>query len=96
MISRSRSAPTAEAMSIECTTSANRTVTCLYSARASALGLAHHSRHRIERPHAARCHMCGTLQWPSSDPPPIPAPAFAGCSKDRRLDTSTRDRWPSR
>ena len=32
MISRSRSAPTAAAMSIECTTSANNTVTCLYSA----------------------------------------------------------------
>ena len=32
MISRSRSAPTAAAMSIECTTSAKKTVTCLYSA----------------------------------------------------------------
>ena len=32
MISRNRSAPTAAAMSIECTTSANSTVTCLYSA----------------------------------------------------------------
>jgi len=32
MISRSRSAPTTEAMSIERTTSAKRTVTCLYSA----------------------------------------------------------------
>jgi hypothetical protein len=32
MISRSRSGPTAAAMSIEWTTSANRTVTCLYSA----------------------------------------------------------------
>jgi hypothetical protein len=32
MISRSRSAPTAEAMSIEWTRSANKTVTCLYSA----------------------------------------------------------------
>src|SRR6478672_10261837 len=32
MIPRSRSAPTAAAMSIECTTSANSTVTCLYSA----------------------------------------------------------------
>ncbi len=32
MISRRRSAPTAAAMSIECTTSAKRTVTCLYSA----------------------------------------------------------------
>ena len=35
MISRRRSAPTAAAMSIECTTSANSTVTCLYSAAAS-------------------------------------------------------------
>jgi len=33
MISRSRSAPRAAAMSMECTTSANNTVTCLYSAR---------------------------------------------------------------
>src|SRR6185503_8894524 len=32
MISRSRSVPTVAAMSIECTTSANSTVTCLYSA----------------------------------------------------------------
>src|ERR1700733_6158139 len=32
-ISRNRSAPTAAAMSIEWTTSANNTVTCLYSAR---------------------------------------------------------------
>ena len=32
MISRSRSGPTAHAMSIERTTSANNTVTCLYSA----------------------------------------------------------------
>jgi hypothetical protein len=35
MISRNRSAPTTEAMSIEWTTSANRIVTCLYSAWAS-------------------------------------------------------------
>ena len=35
MISRNCSAPTTEAMSIEWTTSANRTVTCLYSAWAS-------------------------------------------------------------
>jgi hypothetical protein len=32
MISRSRSGPTVAAMSIECTTSANSTVACLYSA----------------------------------------------------------------
>src|SRR6185312_17251529 len=36
MISRKRSAPTVAAMSIECTTSANRTVTCLYSAAVAA------------------------------------------------------------
>src|SRR5215207_9247877 len=36
MISRNRSAPTAAAMSIDRTTSANKTVTCLYSARLSA------------------------------------------------------------
>ena len=32
MISRNRSAPNADAMSMECTASANSTVTCLYSA----------------------------------------------------------------
>src|SRR4029077_2294617 len=36
MISRSRSAPTAAAMSIEWTTSANKTVTCLFSAAVAA------------------------------------------------------------
>ena len=40
MISRSRSAPTAAAMSIECTTSANSTVTCLYSADFAAVDTA--------------------------------------------------------
>src|SRR6476661_970426 len=40
MISRSRSGPTAAAMSIECTTSANSTVACLYSAGAVALATA--------------------------------------------------------
>src|SRR6185312_525648 len=40
MISRSRSAPTAAAMSIECTTSANSTVPCLYSAGVGAVAMA--------------------------------------------------------
>src|SRR6478752_10503212 len=40
MISRSRSAPTVAAMSIECTTSANSTVTCLYSAGVGAVATA--------------------------------------------------------
>src|SRR5271166_5044947 len=46
MISRNRSAPTAAAMSIECTTSANRTVTCLYSAgvAGTAVGEPHSSQ----------------------------------------------------
>src|SRR6516162_2651288 len=39
MISRSRSAPTAAAMSIERTTSANSTVTCLYSAGVVAVAM---------------------------------------------------------
>ena len=39
MISRSRSGPTAAAMSIERTTSANSTVTCLYSAADCAASL---------------------------------------------------------
>jgi hypothetical protein len=43
MISRNRSAPTAAAISIECTTSANSTVTCLNSAgsRAGATDVPH-------------------------------------------------------
>ena len=49
MISRSRSAPTAAAMSIECTTSANSTVTCLYSAdRVACVTGAPHSLQNLE------------------------------------------------
>jgi len=49
MISRSRSAPTTAAMSIECTTSANRTVTCLYSAdRLTCVTGAPHSLQNLE------------------------------------------------
>src|SRR5215472_9082642 len=49
MISRNRSAPTAAAMSIECTTSANSTVTCLYSAdRLSCVTGAPHSLQNLE------------------------------------------------
>jgi hypothetical protein len=49
MISRSRSAPTAEAMSIEWTTSAKSTVTCLYSAdRAVFVTGAPHSLQNLE------------------------------------------------
>jgi hypothetical protein len=49
MISRNRSAPTAAAMSIECTTSANRTVTCLCSAdRLTCVTGAPHSLQNLE------------------------------------------------
>ena len=81
-------------MSIECTTSANRTVTCLYSAGVFC---------SVDRCTAAvtessalpqvRCYTSGTLLWPSSDPPPIPAPTIPGFLKDRRLAPSTRGRW---
>src|ERR1700731_2237472 len=49
MISRNRSAPTAAAISIEWTTSANRTVTCLYSAdRVACVTGAPHSLQNLE------------------------------------------------
>src|SRR4051794_12550523 len=49
MITRSRSAPTAAATSIECTTSANSTVTCLYSAGVVAVATpAAHSLENVE------------------------------------------------
>src|ERR1700747_2153876 len=61
MISRSRSGPTAAATSIECTTSAKRTVTCLYSAdRLTCVTGAPHSLQNLECggssvPHAPHC-----------------------------------------
>src|SRR5882672_8465580 len=49
MISRNRSAPTAAAISIECATSANNTVTCLYSAdRLTCVTGAPHSLQNLE------------------------------------------------
>src|SRR5882757_2783204 len=49
MISRNRSAPTIAAMSIECTTSAKSTVTCLYSAdRLTSVTGAPHSLQNLE------------------------------------------------
>ena len=63
MISRNRSAPTAAAMSIECTTSANSTVTCLYSAEVAA-GL-------IGAPHLLQNRESGGSYMPH-DPHPNP------------------------
>src|SRR6202034_2520351 len=67
MISRNRSAPTAAAISIECTTSANNTVACLYSAALAdaASGDPHSSQNlaltRDAVPHAA--HPLTALSW---------------------------------
>ena len=76
--------PTAAAMSIECTTSANSTVTCLYSARVSCLDwrAAAVAKPRVlQRLGATRP---ARSLWPSSDPSANPGPRF---SQDRRLDT---------
>ena len=73
MISRSRSAPRVAAISIECTTSANSTVTCLYSAdRVAFVTRAPHSPQNL----ASGCG-CGP-QDPQGSPvvvnPPPPSP----------------------
>src|SRR6478609_11448961 len=89
MISRSRSAPTAAAMSIECTTSANSTVTCLYSADGVA---------RVSRvPHSLQNLAVGpdcAPQEPQNSPVAVSAPrlspapstsvSFHRCSADVR------------
>ena len=73
MISRSRSAPTAAAMSIECTTSANRTVTCLYSADwATCLRRAPHSLQNLEFGGSAEPHDPHGSSAAVSPPPPSP------------------------
>src|SRR5271169_827689 len=70
MISRNRSAPTAAAMSIECTTSANSTVTCLYSAWVScAVTGAPHSLQNFEFagssiPHAVHANSIDVMASP--------------------------------
>src|SRR6516225_5219612 len=67
MISRSRSVPTVAAISIECTTSANSTVTCLYSAVAApeVIGEPHASQNRASwrasRPHAGQAIAAPTV-----------------------------------
>ena len=57
MISRNRSAPTAAAISIECTTSANSTVTCLNSAGLWRWQSPHRTRYRTSTSAAARYRM---------------------------------------
>src|SRR3954452_12192855 len=73
MISRSRSAPTAAAMSIEWTTSANSTVTCLYSAdRLSCVTGAPHSLQNLEFGGSSVPHDPQSSPVAVSPPPPSP------------------------
>ena len=73
MISRSRSAPTAAAMSIECTTSANSTVTCLYSAdRVACVSGAPHSLQNLEFGGSSVPHDPQSSPVAVSPPPPSP------------------------
>src|SRR3954452_25268158 len=73
MISRSRSAPTAAAMSIEWTTSANCTVTCLYSANPlSRVTGAPHSLQNLEFGGSSVPHDPQSSPVAVSPPPPSP------------------------
>src|SRR6478609_10545385 len=84
MISRSRSAPTAAAMSIECTTSANSTVTCLYSADGVA---------RVSRvPHSAQNLAVGpdcAPQEPQNSPVAV-SPPSPWCPHQYRFTAAQR------
>src|SRR6185295_17935568 len=72
-ISRNRSAPTAAAMSIEWTTSANSTVTCLYSAdRLSCVTGAPHSLQNLELGGSSVPHDPHGSTVAVSPPPPSP------------------------
>src|SRR4029077_20578587 len=73
MISRSRSAPTAAAICIECTTSANSTVTCLYSAdRLACVSGAPHSLQNLELGGSSVPHDPHGSPVAVSPPPPSP------------------------
>src|SRR6202140_4020286 len=86
MISRSRSAPTAAAISIECTTSANSTVTCLYSAdRLTCVTPAPHSLQNLEFGGSS------VPQEPQNSPvagsPPPPSPPWSTSVSCHRWST---------
>src|SRR4029077_7825883 len=76
MISRSLSAPTAAAMSTECTTSANSTVTCLYSADwAAYLRGVPHSLQNLEVGGSSVPH--DPQDTPAAISAPRPSPVFS-------------------
>src|SRR6476659_8158232 len=73
MISRNRSAPTATAISIECTTSANSTVTWLYSAdRVACVSGTPHSLQNLEFGGSSVPHDPQNSAITVSPPPPSP------------------------
>src|SRR4029077_6975869 len=81
MISRRRSGPTAVAMSMECTTSANRTVTCLYSAGFETLLTA--APHSSQKFAVGRSSTLQALQDVIASPRPSPC------------DPRSRAPWPA-
>src|SRR5689334_402212 len=94
MISRNRSAPTAAAMSIECTTSANNTVTCLYSAAAPAApsGVPHLLQNRdsggSSAPHDPHNSSAGVT---ASRPSPVPPTSGLGPSPQDAVEQSAAE-----
>src|SRR3984893_7516888 len=76
MISRSRSAPTAAAISIDWTTSPNSTVTCLYSAdRLTGVTDAPHSLQNLEFGNSSVPHDPHDSPAVVDEPRPSPAPS---------------------
>ena len=89
MISRRRSAPTAAAMSIEWTTSANSTVTCLYSAdRVACASGAPHSLQNLEFGGSS------APQEPQNNPVAVSPPRPSPCSP-RQYRFTAAQRCPS-
>ena len=83
MISRNRSAPTAAAMSIECTTSANNTVTCLYSADVAAgvIGVPHLLQNRESGGNSVPHDVHDSVVAVSPPPPSPPGSTSVSCHR---------------
>jgi hypothetical protein len=95
MISRSRSVPTADAISIECTTSANNAVTCLYSAGSAAAETAapHSSQNfafsRSSVPHVALAIPAAVMPTPPMRVPRADPPRIWSLPAEKRVIDAT-------
>jgi hypothetical protein len=90
MISRNRSAPTAEAIAIERTTSAKSTVIACTPPVWSTAETAFRTRDRTERSRPAlRCHRSDTTLPPSFDAPSVHNPQPGDNDQDRALRPAT-------